>query len=493
MELSKRFTLGIRLKPMADIIGLVLIIFSIAFIFPFLTGIYYKEDFNKLLISYIVPAIFSLTLGFVLWYYGERSSEAIRDREAFASVSIGWLIIAFIGALPYVFNVFNLADAYFESMSGFTTTGLTIIPDLSTVPKSLILWRSLTQWLGGLGIVVLSVVILARILGSSSQLFSAETSRVGTIRLKPKIQQTARILLSVYALYTIIQIVLLYLAGMGWFDAINHSFTTLATGGFSSRNEGIMFFDKANYNYIAIQGIIITFMIIGGINFILHYHLLTKNWRKMFYDSEFRFYMLIILISSIILIVRLSFTYGTNAISYGLFNSVSMITTTGYANTDYGNWDSFSKYIILLLMFIGASSGSTSGAIKTIRFLVLLKMAKREIQKVQHPKAVIPITIGNRVISEEMVRNVIVYFFIYLIIFIVGSLVMTTITNTETATSTVASSMGNVGGGLGEASPSHTIAPFPHFIKIFLAILMWLGRLEIFAGLILFFPSTYRR
>lgn len=489
----KKLTLGIRPKPMADIIGLVLIFFSIAFIFPFFTGYYYKEEFNKLIISYILPAFFSLILGIVLWYYGERSSEAIRDREAFASVSIGWLIIAFLGSLPFVFHGFDLVNSYFESMSGFTTTGLSIINDLNTVPKSLILWRSLTQWLGGLGIVVLSVVILARILGSSSQLFSAETSRVSMIRLKPKIQQTARILLSVYALYTIIQIVLLYLAGMGWFDSVNHSFTTLATGGFSTRNEGIAYYEKTNYNYIAIQCIIITFMIIGGINFILHYHLLTKNWRKMFYDSEFRFYMLIILIPSIILIVRLSFTYGIDAIRYGLFNSVSMITTTGYANTDYGNWDSFSKLIILLLMFIGASSGSTSGAIKSIRFLVLLKMANREVKKVLHPKAIIPITIGNRVISEEMLRNVVVYFFIYLLIFIFGSLIMATITDIETGTSIVASSMGNVGGGLGEASPSNTITQFPQFIKIFLSILMWLGRLEIFAGLILFFPSTYRR
>jgi trk system potassium uptake protein TrkH len=494
-----------RYKVVAESIGWILMLFSFSLFLPLVTGFFYNESINYLLISYLVPFIISFTLGVFLKFSGRGYSESIRDREAFAVVGLGWLIIAFVGSLPFVLSgtIPDIVDAYFESMSGFTTTGATILETssgdyLDSYSHSIFLWRSLIQWLGGMGIIVLSVVILARILGGGLQLLRAEVPGPTVTRLRPKIRQTAQLLWLIYGFFTILEILLLYFAisssgkGDALYDAICHTFTTLATGGFGTHTQSIGYYQNP-----LVDIIIIIFMIIAGTNFVLHYQFLTGKVRQLFKDPEFRFYILIISLATIFLTSELAVKgiyTSVNSFRYGLFQAVSIVTTTGYATADFGSWPPSSQFILLLLMFIGGCAGSTGGSIKIVRILVLLKTARREVRQVIHPRAVIPIKLGGISIPENIVRTVVVFFFIYILIFVICTVMISFMgLDIITSMSAVAATLGNVGPGLGSVGPTVTYTVIPDAGKILLALCMWLGRLEIFAGLMLFFPTSYEK
>jgi trk system potassium uptake protein TrkH len=501
-----------RLRVVGDSLGWILILFSAAFVLPIVTGLAYREPLQDIFLAFGVPVLITLGLGIFLKSFNsglnKSYSESIRDREALAIVGLGWLLIAFVGALPYVFSntLPNLIDAYFESMSGFTTTGSTLLEPpaggdyLDKYSHSILLWRALTQWLGGMGIILLSVVILARILGGGMMLMRAEVPGPSVTRLKPRIRTTAAILWTIYGVFTIAEIVLLSIAihfsgkGEPFFDAICHTFTTLATGGFSTHSSSIAF-----YGSVWVEIIIIIFMLIAGTNFVLHYHVLTRKYKDMLNDPEFRFYLLLIFLTTFLitaqLVVREVYSNAGEAFRYGIFQSVSIMTTTGYANTNFGAWPSGVQFLLLLAMFIGGCAGSTGGAVKVIRILILLKAARREVKKVIHPRAVIPIKLAGKPISEPIIHTVIVFFVIYILIFIISAVAISIMGDLDiiTASSSVAATLGNVGPGLGGVGPTATYGVVPPAGKIWLSLCMWLGRLEIFAGLMLFFPMDYFR
>jgi len=330
-----------RYKAVIDTIGWILILFSFTLFLPMITGYLYNEELSYIIISYFIPFIIALSTGILLRYTGRGYSEALRDREAFAVVGIGWLVIAFLGCLPFIFSgtIPNIISAYFESMSGFTTTGATVL-EVSTgdyldkYSHSIFLWRALIQWLGGMGIIVLSVVILARIFGAGMQLLRAEVPGPTITKGHPD----------------------------AFYDAVCHTFTTLATGGFGTHTSSIGFYDSP-----IVDIIIISFMLIAGTNFVLHYQLLTGKIKNLFRDPEFRFYILIIGLGTIFvtgeLAVKNVYTIF-DSFRYGLFQVTSITTTTGYATADFGSWPAASQFILLLLMFVGGCAGSTGGSIK---------------------------------------------------------------------------------------------------------------------------------
>lgn len=509
-----------KFKIIAKTLSILLILFSLAFIAPIITAVYYKEPSGKevelffIFKAYFIPLIVTLSLGIIFWFFSKKSPEYVSERDALAIVSIGWLLIAFLGSLPYVTSGTlsqnslheNMIDAYFESMSGFTTTGATIL-DKTTVSildksntnvgiegceRSILLWRSLTQWLGGMGIIVLSVVILARIMGGGAQLFKAEISGTTLHRLKPEIAKTAAILWKIYAGFTLIQIILLRIAGMPLFDSINHSFCAIATGGFGTKNASIGY-----YNSIWIEAIMMIFMIIGATSFILIYHALTGNPKKLFKDQEFRLYISLIFFSTFLISANLYrenvFNSVSSSIRAAIFQVVSIHTASGFATQDFVQWPSASQFILFILMFIGGCVASTAGGIKVVRILVLLKAVKREILKIRHPRAIIPIRLGDTKLKEEAVKGIGVFFFLYICIFAISTVAMTLLDlDIISASSAVATSMGTVGPGLGIVGPASSFAGVAPIGKIWLSMCMLFGRLELFAILTLFFPSTYK-
>jgi trk system potassium uptake protein TrkH len=391
----------------------------------------------------------------------------------------------------------NFVNAYFESMSGFTTTGATVLetppsdpyyPD--TYGYSLILWRAETQWLGGMGIIVLSVVFLSRILSGAILLLRAEAGPTET-RLRPKITATFAILRWIYVGITIIEIIALRLAGMRWYDAVCHSFTVIASGGFSPHFNSI-----SGYPNGAIQILLTIFMFMAGVNFVLYYHAITGRPKKLFKDPEFQAYSGIMALGLTLIVLNLVLSGGypvEQAVREGIFNGVSIMSTTGYANANFDAWPDTARIILVIFMFIGGSAGSTAGAIKVIRILVLFKTVKREILRLLHPRAVIPIRLGGQTVPEHIVSGLSVFFFIYLAIALISTIALTFFgLDIVSALSGVATTMGGVGPGLGIIGPTQTYLGLSIPAKIWLSGCMWFGRLEIYAALILFFPSTYK-
>jgi len=478
-------------------------LFSASFLLPLLTGIYYHEGVGRMLVVFGLPMSMTLVFGLLLWYIGAEEVESLREREGFAVVSLGWLLVAFFGALPYILSgtLTHFVDAYFESMSGFATCGATVIsapPDpqdyLDVYAHSIFMWRALTQWIGGLGIIVFSVVILARILGGGMHLFKAEVAGHTVTRLRPKLQQTARLLWGIYLLFTLIEIALLKSAGVGLYDAITHSFTTLATGGFGTHKASV-----AYWNSPWVDAIFCIFILIGSISFVVHWQLLRGRVRSVLRDEELQFFLFLVcgsvLFITLDLYLRHVYTSAASALRYGAFQAITIQGTAGFTTADFGSyastWPVSSQLLLVLLMLIGGCVGSTAGAIKVSRILIMLKVVKREIQKVIHPRSVIPIRIGNVIVPEEIVHKISVFFFAYIASFFAISLMLTAVgLDIPSAFSAVATTMGGVGPGLGSVAAD--MCTVPSVGKVILSLAMWLGRLEIFAALIIFAPSTYK-
>jgi len=459
-------------------------------LFPLLYAVYYQEPVINAFIFSI--AITSLS-GLSLWKYFS-SKEPIGHKEGFAIATLGWVLAAGFGALPFLFaGTFpSFIDAYFESMSGFTTTGATVLVPIEGNPYSILFWRDFIQWLGGMGIIVLVVAILPALGAGGMQLFKSEVPGPEPDRLKPRIKETAKLLWGVYIIFSVLQVACLYFTGMTLFDALTHMFGTMPTGGFTPRNLSVGAYDNPVF-----ENIIIIFMFIAGANFTLHYKALHGNPKSLFKDREFLFYFGVILFSILAIATELRFyIYNSifTALRYASFQVVSIATTTGFVTADYDTWPAFSKSVLLILMFVGGCAGSTGGAIKNIRVLLLIKQAFREFRKLIHPQAVTPIRLGDKVVSEDVMRNITGFFFLYIFIFVISSFIMTILgLDVVSAMASVAATLGNVGPGLGLVGPVQTYAFIPPLGKIVLTICMLLGRLEIYTVLILVVPEFWRK
>jgi trk system potassium uptake protein TrkH len=468
-----------RVRLTLHIIGSFLKYFALAYIVPLIIALYNGEDWRIFLYSLLI----TLTTGLLL-EFGFRTSKVIERAEGFTIVAFTWLLIPLLGTLPYIFLGLGFLDAFFETMSGFTTTGATILKVVEELPKSAILWRSLTQWLGGMGVILLFISILPRLGVGGSQLFDREFPGPLPERLRPRFRTTARLLWTIYVGLTAAQIALLYfLARVKLFDSICISFSTIPTGGFTPTTESIGFYNNPLAEYI-----IMVFMFLAGMSFILHYQVLRGNW-KAIKGEEFRLYV-IILVAAIFLLIL---SQGFNSYREGMFQAISIMSTTGFVTTDFASWHSGARILLLTLMFIGACGGSTGGAIKVVRVLALIKHTRVMMRKAISPKAVIPMKLNQKPLSEGIIRDIVSFLFLYILVAIAASVVLCFLgLNLETAISAVAATLGNVGPGLGVVGPISNYAGLPSPAKFILIICMWLGRLELFTVIMIFSPRFWR-
>ena len=424
-----------------------------------------------------------------------QSRDEVRARDGLATVGIAWLMIGLFGAVPYwvggVLDTFP--DGMFESFSGFSTTGASVIGDIEALPESIIFWRAFSHWLGGMGIIVLMLAVLPFLGLSGVQLFKNE-STLGQSKLRPRIAQTAKSLWLIYLVLSCVLLLLLLLGGMEWFDALCHTLSAIATGGFSARNLSIGHYENA-FNEVVLT----VFMFIGSVNFVLYYQIVLGNWKALFKDAECRVFFLIVVGSS--LMVGLSLVLGgfyqgspSTALRHAFFQVVSVISTTGFTTTDWGTWPHFCQGMLFVLFFVGGCSGSTSGGMKCIRWVLLFKGIHRTLRQHIHPRAVISVRLGGAAVSERMMTAVWSFGAIYFIALSISTLALAAMNiDLLTAISASASAIGNVGLGLGEVGPSANFSGLPGLAKCILSLDMFLGRLEFFALMILFLPEFWRK
>jgi trk system potassium uptake protein TrkH len=488
-----------HVKTILNILGAILALTGFTMMVPALIAWGYNEPD---LVGHLQSMGICMGIGIPVWLF-TRKSRSLNNKDGFVIVTLSWLLVALAGAMPFYLSgaIPNFTDAWFESMSGVTTTGATIIGNPNTLPHlpngieslthGILYWRSFIQWIGGMGIIVFTIAILPLLGVGGVQLFKAEVPGPVSDKIRPRVKETAKILWMVYVGLTAAEAILLSISGMSWFDAICHAFTTLPTGGFSTQNASI-----AAYANPAIHYIIILFMFIAGVNFFLHFRSLTGNIKICFKDPEFLAYIGITFAATLFIFLNIASAQGEwthdNFLS-SLFQSVSILTTTGYSSADYEIWPFFSQYLILILMFIGAMGGSTGGGMKVARIILLVKYAATETRRMLHSRAIIPIRIGDRYIGEDVVRNTLGFFLFYISIFGITALILTTLNlDIESAIGAAASAIGNIGPGLGAFGPTDNYALLHPMGKWMLTFCMLLGRLEIFTIMVLFSRTFWK-
>ena len=481
-----------RLRYTLHLVGILTFFLGLTMVFPLLFGLYYQDESVLPLLKSIAV---TLGTGLVIYLvFRSAKGEVMSHREGMGVVAIGWTAAGLFGALPYycggVFSTF--ADAFFESVSGFTTTGASVLINIEIVPRGLLFWRSLTHWLGGMGIIVLSLAILPFLGVGGMQLYKAEVPGPAPDKLKPRIRDTAMVLWKVYVLFSAAETLLLMLGGMDLFQALCHTFGTMATGGFSTRQASI-----GSYHSPYIDTVVILFMLFAGINFSLHYQFLKGDLRAFWRNPEFRFFIGAVVIFVLAVSSNVYHTvYETfsEAIRFGGFQVISIITTTGYTTADFEKWPSLSQTILLFCMFLGASAGSTGGGMKCLRIMLLLKHSYKQLFSLIHPRAVTQVKLGGRPISDEVLHSIWGYFVLYLGVFIVSSFLLAAMgVDVATSFAAVAATIGNIGPGLGLVGPTDNYAHIPMLGKWLLIFCMLLGRLEIYTILILFVPEFWRK
>ena len=482
----------INIRVIAFVLGILLILEgAFMLISAPISIIYGHPDAIYIVISSSITAL----AGFILWFFFRKCSKNIGKREGFIIVSFGWILFSIFGAIPFVISgaIPSYTDAFFETISGFTTTGASILNDVESLSYGLLFWRSMTQWLGGMGIIVLSLVILPILGIGGVQLFTAEVPGPTPDKLHPRIKETAKRLWGVYLIITSAEVILLILGGMPIFDSVCHSFTTMATGGYSIKQASI-----AYYSSPYIQYVIALFMIIAGINFSLSYLALHFKFRRIWNNEEFKAYIGFIAIFTIIITVVLEFTFKKQTLEKSfrdaLFQVVSIITTTGFTTFNYLEWIPSTVILLLILMFFGGSAGSTGGSIKIVRVLVTLKNGLLELKRLIHPNAIVPVRLDGEAVKPEIVTNVLAFVSVYIMIWVIGVVVVAFMGyNLETSLGAVAATLGNIGPGIGDVGPLYNYSHFSVFGKWFLSFMMLVGRLELFTVLVLFAPSFWKR
>ncbi len=500
----------VHLKVVASTLGALLFFLGVALLAPVVVAVIYGESVWS---SFLITAVLSMVVGVGLWKGLRRESEDLRVREGFAIVALAWLVLSLLGALPFVLSgvLSSYTDAFFETMSGFTTTGATILggaqtPAIEDIPNALLFWRSLTHWLGGMGIIVLTLAILPILGVGGMQLYKAEVPGPSADKLTPRVRETAKRLWYIYVGITLVEVVLL-LPEMSLFDAVNHAFATMATGGFSTENGSVGQYDSAYIDWV-----ITVFMFLAGMNFALHYRLIRGQAITALRDTEFKVYLGIVLLATLLITLATWSTtddflptdeltqrfegYATfgEALRYGAFQAVSIITTTGFGTADYEVWPAVSVGIIFILFFVGGMAGSTGGGVKVIRQILLFKNSFREIKQLIHPSAVIPIRINGKVVSRDILSNVLSFIVLYFGLIFIGTFILGLLgVDVLSAFGASMSSVGNIGPAFGTFGPTENYAHLPALGKWVLSIMMMAGRLEIFTVLILFVPAFWRR
>ena len=478
-------------STLLNLLGFLNLLLAGSMFLPLLVNLIYNEPHAG---GFSLSIALTASSGGLMMLLFKRSPRDLTHRDGFAIVAFGWISATFFGALPYLFTgtFESLADACFEAASGFTTTGSTVMTDIVKNSHGVLFWRGLTQWLGGMGIILLSLAVLPFLGVGGMQLYKAEVPGPTADKLRPRISHTARILWEVYVLISAVQVLTLLLGGMNLFDALCHTFTTMATGGFSPKNESVEFYQSPFIEYT-----ITFFMFVAGANFSLHYHFLKGNPRALWDDPEFRFYTGVILVSTLLVTFNLWSNLPGDLLKFfrlALFQVVSIQTTTGFTTADFEKWPAFSQYLLLVLMFIGGCAGSTGGAIKCVRIFVLIKQGGRELYQLVHPHAVAPVKLGGKVISQNTLNGILGLFFLYIGIFVLASLAVSLLgADILTSVSAVATTLGNVGPGLGEVGPMDNFAHLPTATKWILTVCMLFGRLEIYTLLVILYPEFWRK
>jgi len=493
----------LNFKIISHLMGLLLLVNGGFMLLSSTVSFYYKDGVLK---EMLFAGFVALAIGGVIMFLTRNHRKEIQKREGYVIVTFGWIFMALVGTLPYLFTgtISSFTDAFFETMSGYTTTGATILNDIEIVPKGILFWRSITHWIGGMGIIVLAIAILPLLGIGGMQLFAAEAPGPGGDKLHPRITDTAKRLWLIYVGYTLAETILLKIAGMSFFDAINHSLSTLSTGGFSTKNASVAYWN----NKPVIQYIIIVFMFLAGSNFVLSYFAFKRKFNKILRDEEFRLYS--------IFIVGLSITAGfiiyfqadisdssiahpmvwgwfESSFRHGLFQVLTIVTTTGFVTADYTLWTPFLTIFFFGLMFLGGSAGSTAGGIKIMRHLIMIKNGLLEFKRTLHPHAILPTRYNRKAIPQAIVFNVLGFFILYMLTFIVGTLVFSWLgLDFNTALGGAASTLGNIGPALGDLGPVNNYANLPDAAKWWSSFLMLVGRLELFTVLILLTPFFWR-
>lgn len=490
-------------KIISHLMGLLLLVNGGFMLFPAMMAWYYKE---AIVLDILLASSIALVLGGIIMFVTKNHRKEVQKREGYVIVTFGWIIMSLIGTLPYILSgaIPNFVDAFFETMSGFTTTGATILQDIEAVPKGILFWRSITQWIGGMGIIVLAVAILPLLGIGGMQMFAAEMPGPSSEKLHPRISDTAKRLWLIYVGFTAVETILLKTAGMSFFDAINHSLTTISTGGFSTKNLSMAYWN----NSPIIQYIVITFMFLSGMNFVLSYFAFKGQFSKIFKDEEFRWYAFLVVLLTLISVLILYFETDLRVASIGqdvdfgalegvvrhiLFQVVSIITTTGFISANYTAWTPFLTLLFFSMMFLGASGGSTSGGIKVMHHLIMIKNSILDFKRSLHPNAILPVRYNNKAVPAKVVSNILSFFVLYMLAFIVGSLVFSWCgLDFVSAIGASASSLGNVGPAFGDVGPINNYHDLTGGAKIWASFLMLIGRLELFTVLILLTPFFWR-
>jgi trk system potassium uptake protein TrkH len=486
-----------RLHYTLYVVGALMVAVGLTMFFALGFSLYY-DDAGVMPLAKSIAV--SLTVGGAMYLlFRKAEAQPMNHREGMAIVALGWIAAGIIGALPFLFagtfgstDAACITDSIFESVSGFTTTGSSVLTDIEAVPKGLLMWRSLTHWLGGMGIIVLSLAILPFLGVGGMQLYKAEVPGPVPDKLKPRIKDTAMLLWKVYLLFTLAQTALLIIGGMSIFDALCHTFGTVATGGFSTKNTSVAHYDSAY-----IDTVITIFMLLAGINFSLHFHLLRGKPRIMLKDPEFKFFMGVFLVfTAIVTISTLGVNYDSiwSALRYAAFQVAGILTTTGFATADYELWPSMPQALLVFLMFMGGCAGSTAGGMKCMRIILLMKRSYLELFRLIHPHAVSKVKLEGKTVETEIMAGVIGFCVLFLGLFIVSSFIMAGLgLDVVTAFSSVAACIGNIGPGLGAVGPTDNFAHIPTAGKWVLIFCMLLGRLEIYTIIILFVPEFWRK
>ena len=454
---------------------------------------FFKESiqlFQSFLLAGGLAIVFALFLSWIT-----RGPVNLSRRDGFGVVTFGWLTVTIFGSLPYLFSgvIEHPISALFETMSGFTTTGATILSNLESVPQSIHFWRHLTQWLGGMGVLILCIAILPFLGVGGMQVFRAEMTGPSKDRLTPRITTTAKLLWGVYILISLSEVLLLHFVGkLSWFDSICHTFSTVATGGFSTRSESI-----GAFNSVSVDCIIMSFMFLCGINFQLHYFALLGKPKAYLKNSELKFFISLILIVTTITTISIFISMNnsfSDSLRHAAFTSISLITGTGYVVTDFDQWPDAIRLLLVAVMFFGGCAGSTTGSMKIMRITIILKSMLREVKVLMRPSAVVQTKLDGKAIEPLVVAQVAAFFAIFILIFAFGSFVMTFFTpDLETAATSVIATLANVGPGLSGVGATQNYASIPLAGQAFLTFLMLLGRLELYTVLILFLPSFWKR
>lgn len=491
----------------SKLLGLLVLFLAGCLVFSMLWSFYFEEW--DVVVSFVYTISICILLGWGLFQYGMNTSEEVMRKEGMAVVGIGWLMAGVLGALPFMFCetfryqmiegqmienglISQFINSLFETLSGFTTTGSTVLTDIEAVPKGLLFWRSFTHWLGGMGIIVLFIAVLPTLGAGGKRLFKSEVPGPIPEGLRPRIKQTALILWGIYMGFSAAQTFIYLVGGMSFYDALCHTFGTMATGGFSPYNASIGYYDSAFIEYVTV-----IFMLIAGINFGLYFQAIRGDAKTLFKDTEMRVFLGIVLLGTgLIMFDTLRsdiFTGVFEALRYVLFQVVAIITTTGYGTANFDVWPPFSKLALVTLMFFGASSGSTGGGMKIIRLIILTKLAYHQIYKTFHPQAVVTLKVGGRPVTQGVIDGVTGMFIIGTSVFVISTLIMGWLgLDIVTATTAVAATLWNIGPGLEKVGSIENFAHVPNIGKLILSFCMLLGRLEFYTILVLFLPGFWR-